>query len=96
LFVYTKDHVPWVAEACRVQAYSCSSSYSTAPLARVLVGSATLRVSPLFSAFRRLVYTSSVAVRTNAGGVPELILEGKYSLGSTDPRESEIRAHLRP
>ena len=23
-------------------------------------------------------------------------LEGKYSLESTDPRESEIRAHLRP
>jgi len=23
-------------------------------------------------------------------------LEGKYSLGSTDPRESEIRANLRP
>ena len=23
-------------------------------------------------------------------------LEGKYSLDSTDPRESEIRAHLRP
>jgi len=23
-------------------------------------------------------------------------LEGKYSLGSTNPRESEIRAHLRP
>ena len=25
-----------------------------------------------------------------------LQLEGKYSLESTDPRESEIRAHLRP
>ena len=25
-----------------------------------------------------------------------LKLEGKYSLESTDPRESEIRAHLRP
>jgi len=23
-------------------------------------------------------------------------LEGKYSLENTDPRESEIRAHLRP
>ena len=23
-------------------------------------------------------------------------LQGKYSLESTDPRESEIRAHLRP
>ena len=23
-------------------------------------------------------------------------LEGKYALKSTDPRESEIRAHLRP
>jgi len=26
----------------------------------------------------------------------QLQLEGKYSLESTDPRESEIRAHLRP
>jgi len=25
-----------------------------------------------------------------------LKLEGKYSIESTDPRESEIRAHLRP
>ena len=25
-----------------------------------------------------------------------LNLEGKYSLKSTDPRQSEIRAHLRP
>jgi len=23
-------------------------------------------------------------------------LEGKYSVGSTDPRKSKIRAHLRP
>jgi len=29
--------------------------------------------------------------------LPEHVkLEGKYSLESTDPRESEIRAHLRP
>ena len=27
---------------------------------------------------------------------PQKKLEGKYSLDSTDPRESEIRAHLRP
>jgi len=26
----------------------------------------------------------------------KITLEGKYSLESTDPRESEIRAHLRP
>ena len=26
----------------------------------------------------------------------QLQLEGKYSLERTDPRESEIRAHLRP
>ena len=31
------------------------------------------------------------------GSVPmQKKLEGKYSLESTDPRESEIRAHLRP
>ena len=28
--------------------------------------------------------------------VRSLELEGKYSLESTDPRENEIRAHLRP
>jgi len=28
--------------------------------------------------------------------ITENKLEGKYSLESTDPRESEIRAHLRP
>ena len=28
--------------------------------------------------------------------ITALTLEGKYSLESTDPRESETRAHLRP
>jgi len=31
-----------------------------------------------------------------ASGQKQQKLEGKYSLESTDPRESEIRAHLRP
>jgi len=40
--------------------------------------------------------TFTVTVQTDIVNKSHTQLEGKYSLESTDPRESEIRAYLRP
>ena len=52
----------------------------------------------------RFVSVSSLWIISGLDSIPkqsmlghkQTKLEGKYSVGSTDPRKSKIRAHLRP
>jgi len=44
----------------------------------------------------RLIYRTEPTTKSEKTEKLKSKLEGKYSLESTDPRESEIRAHLRP
>ena len=44
----------------------------------------------------RLIYRTEPTTKSEKTEKLKSKLEGKYSLESTDPRESKIRAHLRP
>ena len=63
--------------------------------AEIDIGSRSL-LQRLSRAYKNNLLCVMCMMQVNVWGFLYCKLEGKYSLESTDPRESEIRAHLRP
>jgi len=61
-----------------------------------MVGGRSFNVLAAATRIDELEAVEVVILQGSARRPQETKLEGKYSLESTDPRESEIRAHLRP
>jgi len=71
--------------------HSCSNT------ARIFPPRGSLMTSvSIYSGTATLLSILGQSSNTEPINISQRKLEGKYSLESTDPRKSEIRAHLRP